>query len=242
MNPALPTFVATFARAAAFLHAAPLTGDRQLPVRARVAVAALMALALAPARPVLDGDALIAMIPCELLLGLGAGFTARLVLAGAEAGGELISLQLGLGFAAAYDPALGDQAQPIGRLALALAGLAFLAAGGMEAAVRVVAGPFADATTFAAAAGSLIGRSGELLVAAVRFAAPAVLAVSVANVALAFASRAAPALNAFTVMLAGVLIFGGLVLIATAPAFVRDLQFAGIRAVDSAVTVGGPSR
>jgi flagellar biosynthetic protein FliR len=231
--------VATSARAAAFLYAAPLVGDRIVPGKVRAVAAALLALSLAPARPELAAEDLPGVLPAELLLGLMAGFAARLVLAGAEAGGELIGLHLGLGFAAAYDPALGEAALPTRRLAVTLGGLAFLAAGGIEAAARVVAGPFASVSDVAIAGGGLIARGGDVLVSALRFAAPTVVAAVVAQLALALASRAAPALNAFSVMLGAVVVFAGVVLVATAPGFVRELGSTAASAVDLALTMGG---
>lgn len=231
--------LATFARAAAFLFAAPLTGEPSVAPRVRVGVAAALAFVLAPARPALAEDDLATILVAELLLGLLAGFSARLVLAGVEAGGELVGLSLGLGFAESYDPRLGEAAQPTRRLAATLGAFAFLGAGGLEAGVRVIAGPWIGPAELALGLGPLLARGGDVFVAALRLAAPALLAATIANVALALASRAAPALNAFSVLLAAVLLFVGGVVLATLPATARELAAGGNRAVDMVLDLGG---
>jgi flagellar biosynthetic protein FliR len=230
---AVAAYLASFARAAALLHAAPLTGDRHLSIKARTAVAAALALAVAPVRPAISPADLPLVLPAEILLGLMAGFSARMVLAAAEAGGDLIGLQVGLGFANSVDPVRGEQSSTLRQLALCIAALAFLAAGGLEAGVRVLAVAPSDPFTLHSGISRIIDQSGDVLVAALRLAAPALIASTLANLGLALASRAAPALNVFSVMLAGMLIVGAIVLIATAPVFVREVSEIGRRATDA---------
>lgn len=230
---AIAGFLAAFVRAASFLQAAPLTGDRQLPLKARVAAAAVLAITVAPLRPPIEPTDLPLVVPAEILLGLLAGFTARMVLAGAEAGGELIGLQVGLGFAHSVDPSRGEPSSTMRQVALCIAGLAFLAAGGLEAGVRVLAAAPAGPLSLHAGLGHIVDGSGEVLVAALRLAAPALIAGTLANIGLALASRAAPALNVFSVMLAGMLIVGAIVLLATAPVFVHQLTAIGERGTEA---------
>ena len=115
-----PVFLALFARIAAFLQTAPLTGERQIPPKVRVGVAALVAIAVVGLHPAVSMESLFYVLPGEVLLGLVAGFTARVVIAGVETGGELLGLQMGLGFASTFDPTLGDTALPMRRLAVLL--------------------------------------------------------------------------------------------------------------------------
>jgi flagellar biosynthesis protein FliR len=226
-------FLAAFARAAAFLQAAPLVGDRQLPIKARAAVAAVLAFVVAPIRPPIAPIDLALVVPAEILLGLIAGFTARLVLAGAEAGGEIVGVQVGLGFAHSVDPARGEPSATMRQVALCIAGLAFLASGGLEAGVRMLAAAPSDAFSLQKGLDHIIQQSGEVLVAGLRLAAPALIAGTLTNLGLALASRAAPALNVFSVMLAGMLIVGAMVLVATAPVFVHELTAIAERATDA---------
>ncbi|RMH45165.1 MAG: type III secretion protein [Deltaproteobacteria bacterium] len=226
-------FVAAVARCAAFLHAAPVIGESFIPANIRLTVAAAMAAAITPLRGPLDPALLPVAIPSEIVVGALAGLAARVVVAGAESAGQIIGLQIGLGFAASYDPALGETALAARRVAWCLAALAFVIAGGVEAAVPVLVGDAPAAVALAAGVRGLIDLGAGMFVAAVRLAAPAILAGLIANLVMALASRAAPALNVFSVMLAGVLVVGGAVLIATAPAFIRDVAGIGRRAADA---------
>ena len=225
-------FLAVTARAGAFLQLAPITGDHGVPPRARVALAVTIALAVAPARPPVELAALPGVLPAELLIGALAGFAARIAVAGAEAGGQLIGMQFGLGFAASYDPAAGESSMITRRLVLVLAGLAFLAAGGLEAGVRVVAAAPSDEISLGGALLHVIHRSGDIMVLGLRCAAPAIVAGLIANLGLAVTSRAAPSLNVFSVSLAALLVVGGITLVATASALIATLGDIGQISID----------
>src|SRR5262245_16962893 len=181
----IAAFLVSFARSAAFLQAFPLTGDRIVPPKLRLAIAALLALAVAPGRAGLDAAGLAAALPAEIVLGLAAGFAGRAVLAGAEAGGQLIGLQLGLGFAATFDRSVAEEELPTRRIIRCIAALAFLGAGGLETALAALAAPPATGTTLAAAAAALIAGTADVLVLGVRLAAPALAAALIANLAAA---------------------------------------------------------
>jgi len=230
-----PVFLALFARIAAFLQTAPLTGERQVPPKVRVGVAALVAIAFVGLHPAVSMESLFYVLPGEVLLGLVAGFTARVVIAGVETGGELIGLQMGLGFASTFDPTLGDTALPMRRLAFLLAAMAFVTAGGIEAPAHLAALPTVEVLTLVDAFHSLFARGAEMIVIGVRIATPILVAVTVANVAVGIANRAAPALNVFSVMLTLTGILGALVLLATAPRLATELSITARRAVAAAL-------
>jgi flagellar biosynthesis protein FliR len=231
-------FLATFARAAALMQTAPIIGDVMVPAKVRVAAAAATALAVSAVRGPLDPMMLPAVLPVEIALGLLAGLTARLVLTGAEVGGQLIGLQLGIGFAGQYDPSSGEESLPTRRIVAVLAGLAFIGLGGLDAMIRVVAAPPPGGRTLAAMGADLILRSGEVLVIAIRVAAPLILTGVIVNLATGLASRAAPAINVFSVAFAVVLAVSGIVMVATAPIMIGEIASAAGRAVDILHRVG----
>src|SRR5262249_52530519 len=115
-------YLAAFVRAAAFLYAFPLTGDRTVPAPRRVAPPALLAPALRPTR---RADDVVATLPAEAILGFAAGFAGRVVYGGIEAGGQLIGLSLGLGFAGFFDASAAEEELPPRRLIRTLASLIF---------------------------------------------------------------------------------------------------------------------
>lgn len=231
----LPVFLALLARIAAFLQAAPLTGERQIPPKVRIGAAALIAMAFTGVHAPLSMAGLLTVLPMEVLLGLIAGFSARVVIAGVEAGGEMIGLQMGLGFASTFDPALGDTALPTRRLVFALASMAFVSAGGIEAPARLAALPTVEMWTLVDAYHSLLARGAEVMAVGIRIATPILVAVTVANIAMGLANRAAPALNVFSVMLTVTGLMGAIVLLTSAPTMAAEITAAANRAVAAAL-------
>jgi flagellar biosynthetic protein FliR len=229
----LATFLAVLARAAAWAFTSPIIGERAVPARIRMMAAVLFSLAVLPSREPLPMDALYSALPVELCFGLMLGAASRLVLAGAEAGGQLIGIQLGLGFAGTFDPEAQDESIATRKIAFYLAGLAFLQAGGLETAIRALAAPAIPPSALTEILSVLIRETPKVLVHAVRIAAPLLLASFVANVAVALASRASPGLNVFSVMLGLFLALGGLVLLGTSPDFAREMATAGSLARDA---------
>jgi flagellar biosynthetic protein FliR len=229
---ALAPFLATFARCAGFFVSVPFIGDRSTPMRVRTGAALVVAFALAPTRAPLTMEALYFALPAEAVLGLAAGFAARVVVGGVEAGGQLIGQQLGLGFAGAFDPMIGDQEMPTARLARVMFGFAFIGTGGIEACVLALAAPAPAMDSLRAAPSLILAQGGDVLIAGVRLAAPAIVGAMVANLAAALATRAAPALNVFSVVLALLIVVGALVLLATAPMFIAELLGTAARVPD----------
>jgi len=217
-------FLAVFARAGAWSYAAPVLGDHVVPAKVRVLLVGGIALLLSPVRPTVSFGILIMLVPFEIAFGLVLGTAQRFVLAGAEAGGQIMGIQMGLGFAGTFDPILRESSLPTRRIAFGLAALAFMNAGGFDEAIRALAIPVSAMELGEAPAHALITTSGALLGAAVRVAAPLLIAGFVANLTMALISKAAPALNVFSVMLALFLAVGLFILVVTAPAFVRDLS------------------
>lgn len=226
------TFLCAFARITSFFSTMPFIGDKGVPPKFRVAAAALLAMAVTPGRTPVELSSLYLKIPLELMLGVGAGFAIRLAISGAEAGGQLMGLQLQLGFAGTFDPMLREEALPTRRIAFALAGVAFLSTGGLEAALRVVLRPL-HWTPSLATLPALIDASGGVMIEGIRMVAPLLCAAVIGNLAMALASRAAPALNVFSMTLAGLLTIGAIILIATAPAFAGELSDVARRAAAS---------
>ena len=87
----------------------PVLGTRTVPMRTRIALAALIALAAQASLPEmpqvpLDSPAAITLVVQQVVIGLSLGFAVRIVFAGVELAGELIGLQMGLNFAGFFDP------------------------------------------------------------------------------------------------------------------------------------------
>jgi flagellar biosynthetic protein FliR len=108
-------------RALALFSAMPVLGMRSgVPVRVRVALALLIAVASQaslPAMPVLrlDGAEAFVAVMQQIVVGVALGFAVRIVFAAVEFAGELVGLQMGLNFAGFFDPASGGQATATSR-------------------------------------------------------------------------------------------------------------------------------
>lgn len=229
----VPGFLLIFVRTAAFLWAAPLTGDGRLPPKARVAVAALVAMSFSSLHAVDATPQLGLQIPLEMGVGFIAGFTARVLLAGLEVGGELIGMQMGLGFAGAFDPSLGDMALPMRRIVFVIAGFAFVSVGGLHNIARLALLPPVDFAVLFLSFGALMRAAGELFLVGIHFALPIMVAVTVANIAMGLANRAAPALNVYSVMLTLTGLMGAGVMLVTSPMMASEIMARAYRAAAS---------
>jgi flagellar biosynthetic protein FliR len=109
-----------FVRLLALFTSAPVLSMRNVPVRVKVALALFITVAAQaslPAAPTiaLDSAAAVEAVIQNLLVGLALGFAARVVFAAIEFAGELIGLQMGLNFAAFFDPVSASQSTAVSR-------------------------------------------------------------------------------------------------------------------------------
>jgi flagellar biosynthetic protein FliR len=228
-EPTLGAFIVVLLRCGAVAMTAPVIGQGGVPVRAKLVLCVSVAIAIAANHPGVAFVDLPQTAVLELASGIITGLTASFVLARIAVAGQIMGLALGLGFASEFDPRAGESAGVIRTITMSLAGLAFLAANGLEALVRGVATP-----TSAIAVGT--GCLELLRIGAAAFghglalAAPVMLAALVAHVGLAVMNRAAPALNVFSVSLSAVLALGTIILLATSGSFVLGVSEAARQA------------
>jgi flagellar biosynthetic protein FliR len=231
-EPALGAFIVVLLRCGAVAMTAPVIGDGGVPVRAKLVLCVSVAIAIAANHPGVAFVDLPRTAVLELASGIITGLTASFVLARVAVAGQVTGLALGLGFAQEFDPRAGESAGTIRTIVMALAGLAFLAANGLEALVRGVATP-----TSAIAVGTgcleLLRVGGAAFGHGLALAAPVMLAALVANVGLAVMNRAAPALNVFSVALSTVLALGTTILLATSGSFVSGVSEAARQATQA---------
>ncbi|MGE0398618.1 MAG: flagellar biosynthetic protein FliR [Kofleriaceae bacterium] len=223
-DPEIGAFVATLARAGGLVASAPVVGDSGVPMRAKLIFVLTIAFTVAPNRPgiPLADVALVAIV--ELCVGLLTGLCARFIMQRAAVAGQLFGLTLGLGFASQYDVHAGESAGTIRSIVMALGGLVFLAAGGLEAIVQSATSAPASVLHLGMLGPLLLEQGAAAMGHGLALAAPIVLAALVGNIGFALISRAAPAANIFSIALAGVLIIGGLALVATSGDLIAGLM------------------
>ena len=108
----LNAFLWPFVRILAFMATAPILGEASIPARAKVGLAALLAVVVAPTLPPAPtyspaSYAGLFIVLQQFLIGVILGLIMRVVFAVVQTAGEFIGLQMGLSFASFFDPQTG---------------------------------------------------------------------------------------------------------------------------------------
>lgn len=198
-----------FFRIAALIGTAPILSDNAIPRRARIGLAVFITLVVAPTIrevpnvPLISGDGLL-LVARQFLIGAAMGFSMRIAFAAVEYAGDLMGLQMGLGFAMLVSPETNDQSPIIGSLLGYFTSLAFLAANGPLLMIAGVSDSF-DAIPIAGGSPMwndwrmLVLSGGTIFGLALHLALPVIAALMLTNVALGIMTRAAPQLNLFSI-------------------------------------------
>jgi len=223
----LALFVFPLSRILGLLATAPVFNNAALPVRVRLIAGLAITLALAPALPPLPAVAAsswigLVVLAEQILIGVLLGFALRITFAAVDVAGELIGLQMGLGFATFFDPNSGGQTPVIAEFLGLLTALIFLSLNGHLLALSVLAESFTllpvSATPIHAAAfSSLMAWSSVLFSTGVLLSLPLITALLIANIALGVLARIAQQLNLFAVGFPVTLALGFLVLMLSLP-------------------------
>ncbi len=233
---ALPREGAVFAletaRSAGLVIIAPMLGQ-DAPMRIKVALVLLLAVvahgAAAPAPIGVEelGNMVLA-VPSELFVGLAMGFVARCALAVVEIAGDLTSPMIGFGAASLFDPHTQSSESGLTRMFRLMAlllgfllGLHRVLVASLLASYRVLPpGTLVDAPR---AAMPMLQLTAQTVEAGLRLGVPLVAVLLMVQVALAFISRAAPAMQIFSVGFAFSLVAGTIALVVALPDMAREM-------------------
>lgn len=207
-------------RTAGLLMSAPILGARNVPVRIRLALSLVLAMAVftgagspAVALPAGVGGLLLGVV-AESAMGLLAGLSARWVLDSALAAGQVIGISMGIGFAALVDPTSGSQSNAPGEMLLTLAQLSALALGIHREAIGWLARsvriwpPGVDLPLHALASHA-VGQAVLGATLAVRIAFPVLAAVILGHATVGVLGRAAPQLSLASIGFSVAILAGG---------------------------------
>ncbi|MGB0722226.1 MAG: flagellar biosynthetic protein FliR [Gammaproteobacteria bacterium] len=201
-------FLIHFMRIGAVFSVAPVLGSSMIPANIRIALAVPITawitlvtpqdIALAQLDPLSISGFL--LMGGQVLIGIAIGFLLRMVFEALAVGGQILSMQMGLGFAEMSDPQSGARVPTLGHLYNVLGTLVFLALDGHLALIRLLAESY---TLMPVSAGSLSPLGAHELVAwgatlfqgAVMLALPAIAALLAVNVAAGVMTRAVPQFN-----------------------------------------------
>jgi flagellar biosynthetic protein FliR len=198
-----------FLRVLAVFTSAPLFSNKAFPIRARIALAFFIAFA---AQPSLQGQPVISITSPEAFgavvqqvgIGLAIGFTVRLVFSAVELAGEVVGFQMGLNFAAFFDPSLNTQSSAVARFFGQMAAFLFVVMNGHLMVLMAVIKSFesfpVDQNFLQALDSMKLYRLGsDLFASALWMALPMVGMLMFANLALGFVSRIAPQMNIYAI-------------------------------------------
>lgn len=229
----LAGFFFPLVRILAVMASAPVFNNVGTPIRTRLAIGLALGLAVIPTVSVPAGIEPgswrgLAVLGQEVLIGLALGFALRVVFAAVDVAGELIGLQMGLGFAVFYDPGSSGQTAVVAEFLGLLATLVFLALNGHLMVVSVLSESFAWLPVGSLAAtgnwGALARWGTTIFAAGVLLALPLIATLLVTNIALGVLTRAAPQLNLFAVGFPVTLIVGFGMLVLAMPLFAPALE------------------
>ena len=231
-----------FLRVLAVFTAAPIFSSRAFPVRARIALAFLIAFAAQPSLPNqplinLNGPEAWGAVMQQVGIGLAIGFVVRLVFAAFELAGEIVGFQMGLNFASFFDPTFNTQSSAAARFFGYMASLLFIVVNGhlmvLMAVIRSfemfpVNQNFLEALSLM----KLYSLGGELFASGFWIALPIMGMLMFANLALGIVSRVAPQMNIYAVGFPITLAVGLIGMTATLPMLDRPFMMLMERAIN----------
>jgi flagellar biosynthesis protein FliR len=202
-------FLWPLSRITAFLVAAPVLGHSSIPNQAKIGLGVLLTLVVAPTLPPLPQVPIVSwaglgvMIE-QLLIGLAMGLVMRLAFTAVQVAGDIIGLQMGLGFATFFSPDSGGNTLILARYFNMIAMLMFLAFNGHLLVIEILAGTFQSLpiglVSFNPDAWNMLARYGATIFSAgLLLALPLVASLLIINLTMGILNRSAPQLTVFSV-------------------------------------------
>ena len=201
-------FVWPFLRVSGFMLAIPVFGTRVVSPRIRIGLTALIALVIAPMLPAVPQVDLLSvrsyvMAAEQLLIGVSMAFMMQILFQIFILAGQMIAMQMGLGFASMVDPSNGIFVAIISQFYLTLTTLVFLSMNGHLVAIEILVESFyvmPVSTQWQLGGFFDVATAGSWMFASALFVAlPAVAAILVVNFAFGVMTRAAPQMNIISI-------------------------------------------
>lgn len=208
-------------RISGFCMVAPVLGTALVPPRARMLLALFITILIAPTlhdlpHPDFLSPASFVMVAQQLLIGIGLAYFLQMLTQAFVTFGQIVAMQMGLGFASMNDPINGVSVASVSQFYLMMVMLLFLAINGHLVMLDVLIESFHTLPIGADIGSSrlqaLVGWASWMFSAGLLMALPAVTALLIINCSLGVITRAAPQLNIFAIGFPLMLVLGLLIL------------------------------
>lgn len=208
--PQLQLFFLVFLRTGAFLMSIPMLNAPSVPVLFRLALTMAASLLIFPLLPMgspaaaSDLFTLSVAAAGEVLIGVLAGLSIRLIFEGIQLAGELAGYQMGLAIAEVIDPASEDQVAILAQFTSLLSMVIFLVLNGHHWFIRTLVESYQWVPPFGFRVNGpvlerLVRLTAEMFVIGLKAGAPVMVALLLGTVAFALVARAVPQMNIFVV-------------------------------------------
>lgn len=234
LNGWLINFIWPLTRILGLIMTAPVFGHRSVPARVKIGLGVFIALIASPTLPPMPEVALgswqgLFILVQQLLIGVAIGFVMRVAFAAVETAGEIIGLQMGLGFASFFDPQSAGQTLVLARFFNMLAVLLFLAVNAHLLLLGVLVDSFRSLPIGIqplAAGGfySVAAFGSSVFAVGLQLALPLIAIMLMTNLALGILTRSAPQLNIFAIGFPITLGVGLIVLDLTLPYYAPQFE------------------
>ncbi len=214
-------------RIGAMVMAAPVFGARSVPMRAKLVITVALTLVIAPLLPPVPAIDVFSplsfmIIVQQVLIGVVMGFAVQLAFSAVITGGQIVAMQMGLGFSLMVDPQNGTQAPVLSQFYVLFAILLYLAFNGHLVLIQVLLDSFTLIPI--GPDGLQIGEfrrlanwGGQVFAGGLGIALPAIASLLVVNIAFGVMTRAAPQLNIFAIGFPITMILGFTLILITLP-------------------------
>ena len=228
------TYIWPFFRIAALVMAAPIFSSNFVNVRSRLLIAVAISIAIVPSIPYvgpavdpLSGAGLL-IVTHQILIGACMGFMLQFLFNAFIIGGQIIAMQMGLGFASMVDPQNGVTVPVISQFYLIFVTLVFISLNGHLILLQVLAEsfitlPIATSGLTNAHFYGLVGQASWMYASGVLVALPAIGSLMMVNLAFGILSRAAPQISPFSIGFPMTIILGFAIMFVTLPSIANHL-------------------
>ncbi|MFK5914921.1 MAG: flagellar biosynthetic protein FliR [Woeseiaceae bacterium] len=213
-------------RVSAMVASAPVFGTRSVPAKIKMMTAIAITSVLVPILPTPEVDVFsplsFLIIAQQILIGLIIGFSVQMVFSAVITAGQIVAMQMGLGFSLMVDPQNGAQSPVMSQFYIVMVMLIFLSINGHLVLVEVLADSF---KTMPISAQGLVATDfmqvvrwgANIFSGGMAIALPAIASLLVVNVSFGIMTRSAPQLNIFAIGFPITMMLGFILVMVTLP-------------------------